>query len=114
MRIDPCGAHSKSTGEPCKRPGNGRGGRCRYHGGLSSGPKTAAGKVKARACLKQYQHPSGTVPLLLLDRFRPFVTMWRHDHQPSRYIQHGVSFGLDGRPQLAPGRYLRKRDTGQV
>ncbi len=42
-----CGAHARSTGQPtCKLPpaslttGNGR---CRFHGGLSTGPRTVAG-----------------------------------------------------------------------
>ncbi len=28
-----CGAFARSTGKPCRAPGNGRGGRCRMHGG---------------------------------------------------------------------------------
>lgn len=43
--IAPCGAKTRS-GHACKRPGVGAGGRCKYHGGRSTGPKTlkAAGK----------------------------------------------------------------------
>ena len=33
-----CGAHCKSTGEPCKIRVVYRGGRCRLHGGWSCGP----------------------------------------------------------------------------
>jgi hypothetical protein len=33
-------------GTPCKAAGIGRGGRCKNHGGLSTGPKTAAGKTR--------------------------------------------------------------------
>ena len=33
-----CGAHCKSTGEPCKMTLVYRGGRCRLHGGWSCGP----------------------------------------------------------------------------
>ena len=35
-----CGAKAKSTGKPCRLRGskNGRGGRCRFHGGKSTGP----------------------------------------------------------------------------
>jgi hypothetical protein len=29
-----------------KAPGIGRGGRCKNHGGMSTGPKTAAGKAR--------------------------------------------------------------------
>jgi hypothetical protein len=41
----PCGAFARSTGRapPCQAPGNGRGGRCKLHGGMSTGPKTNKG-----------------------------------------------------------------------
>ena len=32
-----CGAKAKSTGLPCRQPGYGHGGRCKYHGGNSRG-----------------------------------------------------------------------------
>lgn len=32
-----CAATSRQTGKPCKNPGLGAGGRCRFHGGASSG-----------------------------------------------------------------------------
>jgi hypothetical protein len=38
-----CGAFARSTGKPCQAPGNGRGGRCKLHGGMSTGPKTEQG-----------------------------------------------------------------------
>jgi hypothetical protein len=37
-----CAAMTR-TGEPCKRRGVGKGGRCRNHGGMSTGPKTEKG-----------------------------------------------------------------------
>ena len=39
-RSKRCGAKAKSTGKSCRLRGskNGRGGRCRFHGGLSTGP----------------------------------------------------------------------------
>lgn len=49
-----CGAMTRK-GTPCKRQpislttGNGK---CRNHGGLSTGPKTAAGRARALANLK--------------------------------------------------------------
>lgn len=49
-----CGAHARSTGEPCKAKALANG-RCKNHGGLSTGPKTAEGRraigeaTKARA-----------------------------------------------------------------
>ena len=38
-----CGAMTRK-GTPCERKGVGKGGRCRNHGGMSTGPKTEAGK----------------------------------------------------------------------
>jgi hypothetical protein len=41
-----CGAKTR-RGTPCQCPAM-RNGRCRLHGGLSTGPKTAAGKERSR------------------------------------------------------------------
>ncbi len=41
-----CGAFARSTGKPCRMKALANG-RCRLHGGLSTGPKTAEGKAKA-------------------------------------------------------------------
>ena len=46
----PCGARTR-TGAPCRRMGLGNG-RCANHGGLSSGPKTPAGRRR----ISQVQH----------------------------------------------------------
>ena len=42
-----CGAKAKATGEPCRCPAM-KNGRCRLHGGKSTGPKSNAGKSKTR------------------------------------------------------------------
>jgi hypothetical protein len=39
-----CGAHARSTGVPCKARALGNG-RCKNHGGLSTGPTSFAGKL---------------------------------------------------------------------
>ncbi len=49
-----CGATCKQTRKPC-RAGAMKNGRCRYHGGCSTGPKTEAGRQRALANLRQYQ-----------------------------------------------------------
>jgi len=41
-----CGAKTRK-GTPCKNTRLFINGRCKNHGGLSTGPKTAAGKVRA-------------------------------------------------------------------
>ncbi len=38
-----CGAHARSTGKPCIAAALANG-RCKNHGGLSTGPKTQQGK----------------------------------------------------------------------
>ena len=43
-----CGAKTRQ-GSSCKRPANKRNGRCRLHGGQSTGPKTAEGRAKIAA-----------------------------------------------------------------
>lgn len=41
-----CGAKTRA-GTPCQRKDLLRGGRCRLHGGLSTGPKTLEGKRRS-------------------------------------------------------------------
>lgn len=41
-----CGAKTRA-GTPCKMQGLFRSGRCKLHGGLSTGPKSAVGKAKS-------------------------------------------------------------------
>ncbi len=48
-----CGAKAKSTGEPCQGPAMANG-RCRLHGGLSTGPKTEEGKAKVRVAATKH------------------------------------------------------------
>jgi hypothetical protein len=42
-----CGANTKSTGLPCRIKDIYPNGRCRFHGGLSTGPKTDEGKKRS-------------------------------------------------------------------
>ncbi|MDF2495070.1 MAG: hypothetical protein K0S66_2004 [Sphingomonas sp.] len=50
MRALSCGARTRA-GQPCRRTDLADSGRCRFHGGASTGPKTQAGKDRARANL---------------------------------------------------------------
>jgi hypothetical protein len=36
-KLPRCSAKSKQSGESCKNPGLGAGGKCRFHGGVSTG-----------------------------------------------------------------------------
>ena len=51
-RWKPCGAFARSTGKPCQAPGNGRGGRCKLHGGMSTGPRTEQGRQRLREAMR--------------------------------------------------------------
>lgn len=51
----PYGARTRS-GEPCKARGRGAGGRCKMHGGQSTGPRTAEGRKRCReAVLRRWK-----------------------------------------------------------
>ena len=43
-----CGAKTRK-GTPCQRPANKKNGRCRLHGGASSGPRTEVGRARISA-----------------------------------------------------------------
>lgn len=42
-----CGAKGKRTGKPCPHTSIYANSRCKWHGGLSTGPRTAQGKARA-------------------------------------------------------------------
>jgi len=46
-----CGAYARSTEAPCRAKGLANG-RCRNHGGLSTGPKTTEGKSRIAEATK--------------------------------------------------------------
>lgn len=52
-----CGARRRGDGQPCQAlsvPGKKR---CRWHGGMSTGPRTAEGKAKCAANLTKPYYP---------------------------------------------------------
>ncbi len=59
-----CGAKTR-RGTPCKAQGLGRGGRCRNHGGMSTGPKTIEGRQRIsqvqRRRWAQYRKERGSI-----------------------------------------------------
>lgn len=66
IRALSCGARTRKD-VPCKRTDLGPSGRCRFHGGASTGPRTEAGIERARANLSlRWDRPS----LLVGDRLR--------------------------------------------
>ena len=51
LRNKPCGARTRA-GQPCRRKGLGKGGRCPNHGGMSTGPRTPEGRARISTALK--------------------------------------------------------------
>lgn len=56
LRGLPCGARNR-RGEPCKRTDLMLNGRCKFHGGMSTGPRSAAGQSRAVANLAKRWAP---------------------------------------------------------
>ena len=46
-----CNAKTRK-GTPCQARGFGKGGRCKFHGGASTGPRTPEGKARALAAAR--------------------------------------------------------------
>ncbi|WP_420853660.1 HGGxSTG domain-containing protein [Sphingomonas beigongshangi] len=62
LRGATCGAMTR-LGTPCRRSDIYRSGRCRLHGGLSTGPTSEAGRARAIANLSKRwaaRNPMGT------------------------------------------------------
>jgi hypothetical protein len=57
LRGMTCGAKSRRTGQPCKRLDIFSNGRCKFHGGASTGPTTEAGKKRSARNGKQGGRP---------------------------------------------------------
>jgi hypothetical protein len=49
-----CGAWARRLNRPCQAKALLPSGRCKHHGGLSTGPKSPEGRARARANLRQY------------------------------------------------------------
>lgn len=49
-----CGAGSKRSGEPCRAPACRGKRRCRFHGGKSTGPRTAEGLERSRRARRKH------------------------------------------------------------
>lgn len=92
-----CGAYARSTGQPC-RAGALASGKCRNHGGLSTGPTSHAGRVKAFANLRQYRKlPAGE----LIER----VASWEDDKElPTRKFEQWL--------KTASAQWLFETDRG--
>jgi hypothetical protein len=52
IRKRPCGAKTRK-GHPCRAKGLGRGGKCKFHGGASTGPTTQNGRDRIAAAARR-------------------------------------------------------------
>ena len=85
-----CGAYARSTGKPCQA-GALRNGRCRNHGGLSTGPKSTEGRRSIAEATRQRMHSGQRIKAL--EGFRAWLD----------------SGGRERLSKLAINRYRRKR-----
>lgn len=83
-----CTAHNR-RGEQCgcKAMSNGK---CKFHGGMSTGPRTREGKRRAMANLPR------AAKSLLLDRSQPFGAVLR-EGAPRALLQDGLLFDRNGK-----------------
>lgn len=63
-----CGAHARSTGAPCKAKALPNG-RCKLHGGMSTGPRTLEGR-KAIAAATKMRMSNGQLQKAIEGRIR--------------------------------------------
>jgi hypothetical protein len=78
LKVTLCGAKARqNNNQPCRQPAMLNKERCRLHGGKSTGPKTAAGKLKsAQANLK---HGLYTNAAMEEKREMQVMMRWRKD-----------------------------------
>jgi hypothetical protein len=65
LRSLPCGARTRA-GAPCKLTTIYKNGRCKLHGGLSTGPKSSEGVARALENLKKRWNPTNGREMLSL------------------------------------------------
>ncbi|MFZ2587629.1 MAG: HGGxSTG domain-containing protein [Alphaproteobacteria bacterium] len=73
-----CGAKAKRTHKPCKQPAM-KNGRCRLHGGKSTGPKTRKGIERIQSA--NYRHGRYSLLVKELNRFwrQHVAPHWKED-----------------------------------
>lgn len=74
-----CNART-TTGRPCRAKGLSNG-RCKWHGGLSTGPTTPEGKAKAAAALNGYR--------AAMRQWKADMARWRHEGLPPHLREDG-------------------------
>ena len=73
-KAGPCGARKKN-GQQCRARAVYGSGRCRHHGGKSTGPRTIDGKIKSLSKLTQYRRN----PSLLAAKRQELIEEMKHE-----------------------------------
>ncbi len=71
--MDTCGAKTRS-GTPCKQRAIYENGRCKFHGGLATGPVTEAGKEQCRINGRKGGRPSKVLAVEKTEVLKPVKT----------------------------------------
>lgn len=83
----PCNARKKRTREPCHQPAM-KNGKCRFHGGKSTGPRTPEGLTRSQ--MANYKHGLYTQKQREEDKalnafFKANRDMWKAIHELENY-----------------------------
>ena len=82
-RAIKCGARAKQNQhKPCRQPAM-KNGRCRLHGGKSTGPKTTEGKNRAASA--NYKHGLYTNEAIMERQFMRDMMQWKKDLKDYEY-----------------------------
>lgn len=93
-----CGAHARSTGQPCKAKALANG-KCKNHGGLSTGPRTSAGR-KAIAEATRKRMASGQRERALTGFYRWLETGGREHLSEAAKARFAKSFQTASRMRV--------------
>ena len=104
-----CGARTRA-GTPCRQTDLGRSGRCKFHGGASTGPRTKAGKAAALANLANCPKPMDGQEMS--GPQAPAVV----DNGPGSEPYEGATFGNSGGAIAAAraARCSRRREVSEA
>jgi hypothetical protein len=110
-----CGAYARKTGKPCQAPGIGRGGRCKMHGGLSTGAKSKAGKIRRPqpqgvGCLPG---GSGGGPTIAASAASELCGVCSHSGQLVEKEINGGNPAVSGNDEVSPGVSWRLTRTAR-
>ena len=85
-----CGAKTRA-GNDCKRPAHKKNGRCSLHGGLSTGPKTTAGRTRiSEANFKHGKYTKNNLSKIQISRRLGKEIKFQLDTIEARLLRQGI------------------------